>query len=140
MRKLLLTTVFMVCFGWVSGQDIFGTWRTIDDKTGKEKSIVEIYEKEGKIYGKIIKILNPKRKNPTCDKCKGENHGKPILGLIIIEGLESDGDVYEGGKILNPENGKEYKCRLKLEADVNTLQVRGYLGFLYKTQYWVREK
>ncbi|WP_299367657.1 DUF2147 domain-containing protein [Winogradskyella sp.] len=118
-------------------QDIFGKWKTIDDETGKEKSIVEIYEDDGKVYGKIVEILTEKKK-AVCSKCDGDKKDQPILNMIIIEGLEKDDDVYEGGTILNPENGKEYKCRLKIEEDQDTLQVRGYVAFFYKTQYWRR--
>lgn len=122
----------------VSAQSILGKWKSIDDETGKEKSVVEIYEKNGKIYGKIVKLVNPSQKNPKCSKCKGKNKDKPILGMVIIEGLEKEDDVYEGGTILNPENGKEYKCQLKIDGDKNTLRVRGYVAFFYKTQYWKR--
>lgn len=140
MRKnnfLILSLVF--CFSLsMNSQNIFGNWKTIDDETGKEKSIVNIFEKDGKVYGKIVEILNPKKKYSKCTDCKGENKGKPILGLQIIEGLSKDDDVYEGGTILNPNDGKTYKCRLKLEDDLDRLQVRGYVAFFYKTQYWER--
>ena len=127
----------MLCLNIVSAQGILGKWKTIDDQTGKEKSIVEIYEHNGKIYGKIIKLINPKKKNPLCNKCKGENKGKPILGMVIIKGLDKVDDVYEGGTILNPTSGKVYKCRLKLETKTK-LQVRGYISLFFKTQYWIR--
>jgi uncharacterized protein (DUF2147 family) len=120
-------------------QDITGKWKTIDDETGQEKSIVQIYESDGKIYGKIVEILTEK-KEAVCSKCEGDKNGKPILGMQIIEGLEKEDDVFEGGTILNPSNGKVYKCRLKIEDNPNTLQVRGYVAFFYKTQYWQRVK
>ena len=136
--KCTIFLVFISIF-YLNAQSVLGTWKTIDDETGEEKSLVKIYEKEGKIYGKIIKILNSEKKNSVCSKCKGKQKNKPILGMIIIDGLTKDDDVYEGGKILNPSNGKVYKCRIKLdEDDANKLQVRGYVGFFYKTQYWVR--
>jgi uncharacterized protein (DUF2147 family) len=122
----------------VSSQNVFGKWKTIDDETGDEKSIVEIYERNGKIYGKIIQILNPSRKNAVCNHCAGENKDKRIVGMVIIDGLTKDDNVYEDGNILNPSNGKVYKCRLKLEEDADILQVRGYIAFFYKTQYWQR--
>ena len=118
---------------------VSGKWKTIDDKTGEEKSIVEIYEYEGKIYGIIIELLNLKNKNALCEKCEGAKKDKPILTMIIIDGLTKDNDTYGGGTILDPENGKTYKCRLKLDDDdSDILQVRGYLAFFYKTQYWKR--
>ena len=130
----------MLTFLSGSSQVIFGKWKTIDDETGDEKSIVEIYENDGKVYGKIIEILNPKKKDNKCTKCEDENKDKPIKDLVVIEGLTQDNDVYDDGTILNPSNGKIYKCRLKLEDDINTLQVRGYIAFFYKTQYWKRIK
>jgi uncharacterized protein (DUF2147 family) len=130
---MLMTSIEVFC------QDVFGKWKTIDDETGKEKSIVEIYEKDGKVYGKIIELINPKVKNPLCAECEDDKKDRPIIGMVIIDGLKKDDKVYEGGTILNPENGKEYKCRLKLdEEDKDKLQVRGYIAFFYKTQYWKR--
>jgi uncharacterized protein (DUF2147 family) len=140
MIKFSYTLMFMLATSLLWAQDITGKWKTIDDETGEEKSIVEIYESDGKIYGKIVEVLNPKKKNPVCDKCEGENKGKPIVGLQIIDGLKKDDDVYNDGNILNPSNGKVYNCRLKIDEDPNTLQVRGYIAFFYKTQYWKRVK
>ncbi|MFP4846061.1 DUF2147 domain-containing protein [Winogradskyella sp. PE311] len=138
MNRILVVLFVLVAFNFCSAQDIFGKWKTIDDETGKEKSIVEIYKDDGKVYGKIVELINPDNKRPICSKCQGEKKDQPIIGMIIIEDLEKDGDVFEGGTILNPKNGKIYKCRLKLEANKNTLQVRGYVSFFYKTQYWQR--
>lgn len=130
-----------MCFVFSShfAQTVTGKWKTIDEKTGEANSIIEIYEKDGKIYGKVIDIINSKVENPLCN-CDGDNKDQPILGLVVIEGLTKNDDVYDNGTILNPNNGKIYKCRLKLEADKNTLQVRGYLAFFYRTQYWKRIK
>ena len=128
----------LLTFISASSQSITGHWKTIDDETGDEKSIVEIYEVDGLVYGKIIEILNPKKKDAKCTKCEGDNKNKPILGMLIMDGLTKDDDVYDDGNILNPSNGKVYKCRLKLEEDPNRLQVRGYIAFFYKTQYWQR--
>jgi len=121
-------------------QSIVGKWKTIDDETGKAKSIVEIYENNKKYYGKIIDILNPEKREAICEECEGDNKNKPIVGLVVINDLVKDKDIYEGGTVLNPDNGKTYKCRLKLQSDPDTLQVRGYLAFFYKTQYWKRIK
>ena len=139
MKYLHYLFLALVVYGsnFLFSQDILGKWKTIDDETGKEKSIVEIYENNGKVYGRIVEILT-KNKNAVCSKCQGDQKNKPILDMVIIQGLEKDDDVYEGGTILNPENGKEYKCRLKIGEDKDTLQVRGYVAFFYKTQYWKR--
>ena len=120
-------------------QDILGQWKTIDDETGVEKSIVEIYKKDGKIYGKIIEIFNASKRDLLCQSCEGEDYNKPILGLNIIKDMEIKGNVYKNGTVINPEDGKIYDCRLKLDEDnPNRLQVRGYVAFFYRTQYWVR--
>lgn len=138
LKQNILIIGLLLSFFSASSQAITGKWKTIDDETGDEKSIVEIYERNGKIYGKIVEILNPSRKDAVCDDCEDENKNKPILGMVIIDGLTKDDDVYDDGNILNPSNGKVYKCRLKLEDDPDTLQVRGYIAFFYKTQYWQR--
>ncbi len=121
-------------------QSIVGKWKTIDDETGKAKSIVEIYEDNKKYYGKVIDILNPEKKDAICIECEGDNKNKPIVGLVVINDLVKDKNVYNSGTVLNPDNGETYKCRLKLQDDPDTLQVRGYLAFFYKTQYWKRIK
>ncbi|RNC79828.1 MAG: DUF2147 domain-containing protein [Winogradskyella sp.] len=136
MKYVKFLIALLICLS-TNAQDIFGKWKTIDDETGEEKSIVNIYKKEGKIYGDIVELLNNKKPNPLCDVCKGKNKNKPILGMTIINNMKPEDDVYEGGTILNPSNGKVYKCRLKME-EPNKLQVRGYVAFFYKTQYWVR--
>lgn len=111
-----------------------GTWETIDDSTGEAKSHVKIYERDGKLYGKIIKPLrNP---DATCDKCTGDDKGKPIKGLIIMWALQWDGSAWSGGKIFDPEKGKTYRCKIWIEG--KDLKVRGYWGPFFRTQTWHR--
>ncbi len=137
-NSVLVLLVCMMNFFCYS-QDIFGKWKTIDDETGEAKSIVEIYEENGKVYGKIVEILNPDRKNAICNKCEGDDKGKPILGFVLIRDLKKDGRYYEGGTIFDPQKGKKYKCKLGLEqGNDNLLLVRGYVAFFYATQYWER--
>ena len=123
------------------GQSILGKWKTIDDITGKEKGVVEIYEHKGKVYGKIIEIFEVDKKHLKCDKCEGEDHNKPILGMNIIKGLKKNGDVYDGGKIIDPKNGKSYHCKVTLEGK-DKLIVRGYIGISLfgRSQTWIRQK
>ena len=130
---------FFLISSTIFSQSVIGKWKTIDDNSGKAKSVVEIYEEDGKVYGKVIEILTPGRENAKCTTCKGEDKNTPILGLVIIRGLEKDDDEYNDGKILDPESGKLYKCYITLEEE-NKLKVRGYLGFslLGRTQYWYR--
>lgn len=112
-----------------------GVWKTIDDETGEAKSHVEIYEREGKLYGKVIKLLRDP--GATCDKCPGEHAGKPVLGMVIMWGLEQDDDEWEDGEIIDPKKGKIYRAKIWLD-DSNTLKVRGYLGPFFRTQKWHR--
>lgn len=142
MKRLFLTvlvTVFALSGGMA--QDVFGKWKTIDDETGEARSIVEIYQENGKVYGKVIDILNPEKKNAVCEECKGKNKNKPINGMVILNGLSKDKDEYSGGTILDPTSGKEYKCYITLENS-DKLKVRGYVGFslLGRSQYWHRVK
>lgn len=140
MKKLLLLFIFLGCFQ-LNAQSVIGKWKSIDDKTGKPKSIIEIYEKGGKIYGKVIDILNPATRNGVCTKCGKDYKDKPILGMVIITNMKKDDDEYSGGKILDPESGTEYKCILKLESK-DKLEVRGYMGFalIGRSQTWIRVK
>lgn len=133
----------LLSFGMIfslSAQTVLGKWKTIDDETGVEKSIVEIYEKDGQIFGKIIEIFDATKRDKPCVRCEGEDYNKPVLGLEIIKSMENVGNgVFKNGTITNPEDGKVYTCRLKIDDDnPKQLQVRGYIAFFYKTQYWVR--
>ena len=142
MKKTILTFALIICAVLTgTAQDVLGKWKTIDDETGQAKSIVEIYKQDGKIYGKVIEILDPTKQKAVCKDCPEDAKGKPILGLVILKGLEKDGKEYSGGTILDPNSGKVYKCLIALE-DANKLKVRGYVGFslLGRSQYWHRVK
>ncbi len=119
-----------------------GSWKTVDDKTGKVKSIVEISDAGGgKLVGKVAQILqSDKGPNPTCDACSGDRKDKPVLGMTIMWDVKQDGDVWDGGSILDPNNGKTYSVKLTLIENGSKLQVRGFLGFswLGRTQIWER--
>ncbi|MGS2763263.1 DUF2147 domain-containing protein [Sinomicrobium sp. M5D2P9] len=141
MKQLIILSgaFFLLATLSVTAQDILGKWKTIDDETGKEKSVVEIYEQGGKIYGKVVEILNKEKLDAKCDKCKGDKKDQPILGMVIIDGLKKDGSEYSGGSILDPNKGKEYRCKLWVdESDPDMLNVRGYVAFFYRTQNWFR--
>jgi len=119
--------------------EFYGTWQAIDDKDGEPSSYIEIYEENGKLHGKIAKILEDVGDDVVCDLCEGNKKDQPILGLEIIWDMKAKGkSTYKGGRILDPENGKTYKCRIKLVDDV--LEVRGYIGIpaLGRTQKWYR--
>lgn len=107
-----------------------GTWTTIDDATGKPKSIVQITESGGKLEGKVLEVLQSEQgPHPVCKACDGERKDQPVEGMVIIWGVEKDGDVWDGGKILDPKNGKTYKVKLTPMENGNKLDVHGYIGF-----------
>ena len=140
-KRLTILVLFISCVFYSQNKSVLGKWKTIDDETGEVKSIVEIYEKSGKIYGKVIEILDVTHKNSLCKNCSGEDANKPILGLTVIKGLTRDGKEYNSGKILDPKSGKLYQCFITLERN-EKLKVRGYIGIslLGRTQYWQRVK
>ena len=137
----LLITVFVLTLSVNSySQTIFGTWKTFDEETGNEKSIVEIFEQDGKAYAKILELLEEGKADNVCENCDGAKKDQPIKGMEIINGLTKDDDgEWNDAKILDPKTGKIYKCYIVLE-ETNKLKVRGYLGFalIGRTQYWTR--
>lgn len=141
MKKLAIFSLFFIVSMFDNGysQSVVGKWKTIDDDTGEAKSVVEIYENNGKIYGKVVQILDKSKEGKLCDKCEGSKKNKPVKGLVIIEGLKKNDSAWDGGTILDPTKGKEYKCSITLDGK-NKLKVRGYVGFslLGRTQYWTR--
>ncbi|SRR5690242_16724809 len=119
-----------------------GTWKTIDDKTHQPKSIVEITDNNGELQAKVVKVLNSDEgPNPICKECDGARKNQPIEGMTIMWGVTKDDDVWDGGKILDPKNGKEYKVKLTLMDGGQKLDVHGYIGFalLGRSQVWERQ-
>ncbi len=132
----LLTMLFLI--STIQAQTFTGIWKTIDDTDNVEKSHVEIVERDGKLYGTVIKLLEGATAT-HCADCEGDLKGAPITGMQILYDLQKDGKAYDDGEILDPASGKTYSCKLELE-DANTLKVRGYIGYswLGRTQYWYR--
>jgi uncharacterized protein (DUF2147 family) len=122
---------------------LVGEWRSIDDASGQAKAIIEIYEStDGKLAAKIVKLIDTSDgPNPLCDQCSGARKNKPILGMVIAWGLKRDGKSWGGGRILDPENGKEYSVKMTPIADGKKLEVRGFIGMalLGRTQVWHRQ-
>ena len=118
-----------------------GRWKTIDDETGKVKSIVEITQSaNGTLQGKVVEILQSDRgPNPTCDKCKGANKDKPVKGMTILWGLKKDGDEWNGGTVLDPAKGKTYKSKIEMLDGGKKLGMSGCVAFICRQQVWVRE-
>ncbi len=146
MKRVLMAlsaTIFMMSAA-VAEPTPAGLWKTIDDSTKVEKSLVRITEANGVFTGRIEKLLDPTVKaDAVCDECTGELKGKPVVGLTIIRGVkknaETDG-LWDGGTIFDPNNGKTYKLRLKPSVDGKKLEMRGYIGtpMFGRSQIWIR--
>jgi uncharacterized protein (DUF2147 family) len=117
-----------------------GRWRTVDDKTGKPKAIVVLYEEKGRLFGRVETLLDPAGKK-VCDLCKDERKNQPIAGMVILRGLAAHGEEYSGGDILDPNNGSVYRCKVRLQDRGRQLTVRGFVGvsLLGRSQVWTRE-
>ncbi len=117
-----------------------GLWKTIDDETKTEKSLVRISEAGGVLSGRIEKLLNPDEPNPKCEKCTDARKDQPVTGMTILRNARADEkkEHWEGGDILDPNNGKVYRLRLKPLDGGKKLEVRGYLGPFYRNQQWIR--
>jgi uncharacterized protein (DUF2147 family) len=140
MGRILYLGLLMLTSCVVSSQSIFGEWKTIDDRTGKPKAVISIYEKDGLMYGHIVKILEKGKENALCSKCDGQMKNEPILGMTIIEAAEYHGKgIYKGDTLFDPEQAMTFRCKIWLNPDnTNELRVRGYLAFIYRTQTWIR--
>ena len=120
-------------------QNVIGEWKTIDDDTGVAKSIVEVYKEDGKVFGMVKRILREDKRDVRCTECEGERKNEKVEGMVILRNLTKDDDEFTDGTITDPENGKTYDAKIWLnEDDPNTLMVRGYISFLYRTQEWKR--
>jgi uncharacterized protein (DUF2147 family) len=119
-----------------------GMWKTLDDKTGEARSVIKVWTEKGELSGQITKLFRKpdENPNPLCDKCTGENKDKPVIGMTIMWGLKQDGDEWNGGQILDPDDGKIYKCKVEVVEGGKKLEVRGFIGFalIGRTQTWVR--
>jgi uncharacterized protein (DUF2147 family) len=118
-----------------------GLWKTIDDETKQEKSLVRITDSGGTLTGKVEKIADPTKQDSKCDQCTDERKDKPVIGMTLIRNTKQSADdkeIWEGGDILDPNNGKVYKLRLKPLDGGKTLQVRGYIGPFFRNQTWLR--
>ena len=144
-RSILLGAVLALSAGSVFADTMspVGVWRSIDDKTKKERSIIRITEVNGELQGVVEKIFDQPGDDPAhlCNECKDERKDKPIVGMTILWGLKKEGDGWSGGEILDPKNGKTYRAKMNLSEDGRSLKVRGYIGvsLIGRTQTWLRE-
>lgn len=154
MKKIIAAVAILMVSAMFFGvsvsaeEKLTGTWKTIADEgkdKGKAKSYLDIYESNGAYFAKIKQLLINKEKDPKCDKCVGALKDKPLIGMNIMSNMKKTGKVdkdfgeeYAGGQIMDPDNGKYYKCKIWIKGD--TLVVRGYIAFFYRTQRWYRVK
>lgn len=143
-RKLLLALCLApAASGLVSARDLgtpVGLWKTIDDRSGEARSQVRIVERNGTLVGRIEEILDAKQRDARCAKCEGTRKDQPVRGMVIIDGarLNTRNHYWDGGTILDPNDGKVYRLRLTPKSAGAQLEVRGFVGPLYRNQYWVR--
>jgi len=141
--SLALAILILTWSVYAADPSPLGLWKTIDDNTGQPRGLVRIREVNGQYEGKVEKIF-PKPgepQNPNCEKCEGSRHDQPVMGMTILWGLTKQGEEYRGGEILDPENGKIYRARIKLIDNGQKLDVRGFIGvsLFGRSQFWLRE-
>lgn len=146
--RLFVMVIFVGCMTNIyalTTSSPIGYWKTIDDVTGQAKSIIQIYATSDQtLSGKVVQIF-PKPgedQNKVCEACKGDKHNQKIVGMVILEGMKLNGDKWDGGHILDPKNGKTYRCTFKLIKNGANLEVRGYIGVSVfgRSQVWERVK
>lgn len=138
-RTSVLIIIFVFLFLSGKAQNVLGKWYSIDPDSGENESIIELYEKDDRVYGKIVSLLKLEDQGKTCEECTGKDKNQALEGLIIVRGLIKDGDEWSDGKILDPKNGKLYKCTISL-VEKDKLKLRGYIGFslIGRDEYWHR--
>ena len=139
-KSVLILLLFFGSINFLSAQSVFGKWKTIDDRTGKPKGIINIYKKDGQMYGFIEKILEEGKEDALCVKCDGKLKDEPIIGMEIIKGGEKNEDgEWKGKHLFDPEQAMTFRFKIWLNPDnEDELKVRGYLAFLFRTQTWLR--
>lgn len=144
MRRLLMLALPLLGPVSASAADLgspTGLWRTVDDKTGEQRSDVRIYERDGQFFGRVEHILDAKDAVQICIKCRDDRRGQPVLGMEIMRGLKADDGEWTGGRIIDPETGDIYRCKMHLTGGGEKLVLRGYLmlPMLGRSQVWLRQ-
>jgi uncharacterized protein (DUF2147 family) len=141
---LIITAALSIAPAFADDASPVGLWKNIDDVSGKPKALIRISESNGALQGKIEQLFRApgEDQNPKCEKCEGARKDQPIIGLVIMTGLKKDGSEYNGGEILDPDNGKVYRSKMHLTDGGKKLSVRGYIGvpMLGRSQTWVRQE
>jgi uncharacterized protein (DUF2147 family) len=142
LSALLLMAALHAGVAHAAGPSPLGTWKTIDDETHEAKALVEITEQDGVVSGHIVELFRHPNEiqDPVCKACEGERHDQRVIGMTILWNLRRDGDDWVGGEILDPEEGKIYRCKLHPTDGGARLEVRGFIGIslLGRTQVWER--
>lgn len=144
-RKFILTALSIsaaLCLGpakavFAQSHSPIGVWVAPHHKTGKLEMWIEIFSSKGKLYGKIVKLLRDP--NAKCEGCEGKDKGRSLLGVVMMWDYEQDGDEWNSGRIFDTKTGKSYRSKLWVD-DAGVLKVRAYLGPLYQTVSWTRQK
>jgi len=140
-NKSFLILMLFLAGSNLQSQTVLGTWKAINEESGTTMCIIEIYKEEGLFFGKVKRIIKEDDRDRICSECEGDLKDMPVEGMVVIDGLEKDGDYYVGGTALDPKSGKEYRCKIWLdELNPDILKVRGYLVIFYRTQTWKRDK
>lgn len=141
MRRLAAALLLAPIAALAQSPGLAGLWRTHGDD-GKPEAMVRILEIDGEFRGRVVSVFSPPAEspNPRCERCEGELKDQPVVGMTILRGLRRDADAFSGGTILDPEDGKTYRCSARLVDGGRRLEMRGYLGvpLLGRTQVWVR--
>jgi uncharacterized protein (DUF2147 family) len=135
LQIVLLASAFLL-----QAETPVGLWKTVDDRTGKPRGIVRIYEESGKYFGKVEGSLDPAEANEICNKCTDDRKNKPVTGMVIMRSVKKAGEEYSGGDILDPDTGVVYRCKFRVLEHGAKLEVRAYFGVsaLGRTQIWTR--
>ena len=138
--KFLLIIIILLFSNLTQSQSVFAKWKTIDDRTGDPKAIINIYEKEGLMFGEVSKIVEPGKENSFCTKCDGDMKDLSVIGMTIIkDGIKNTDNQWKGKFLFDPEQAMTFRFKIWLNPDnSNELKVRGYLAFLFRTQTWLR--
>ncbi len=138
----IFLVLVLLSTGFMNAQSVFGKWKTIDDRTGIPKGIIEIYKEGGLMYGRILQVVEKGKENAVCVKCDGDLKDKPVVGMTIIKGgKKNDDEEWKGKYLFDPEQAMTFRFKIWLNPDdPDELKVRGYLAFLYRTQTWVRHE
>jgi uncharacterized protein (DUF2147 family) len=141
-KWILLSLATLAWFGAAQAEipTPAGLWTTFSDSTGKPEGLVLIEERNGEFVGTVVKIFSTTEPNPVCDQCEGELKNRPVVGMTILRGLRDLGGKYDGGTILDPDEGRTYRCSARLLDGGRKLELRGYVGisFFGRTQTWAR--